>query len=755
MLKNDDPRHAIRFGSFEMDFRSGELRKNGQRTKLQAQPFQVLAMLLRKPGEVVSREELRNQIWPQDTFVDFDTGLYTAVKKLRFALDDSASHPRFIETIPRRGYRFLIEVEEVAEVDRPVAGKGGQTVEERTRPHVNNGLAQTTSDPLHAVAAPGPRSAIPAVDDAVRRRPLRALIAGTMLAACLIVPIVYWLISRPAKRDVSFTDYKVSRLTTVGNCYDAIISPNGEFVAYVRDDGGTQSLWLRQISTGSDSLLIAPGEARYWGLTFSRDGNYIFYVATRYSGPEAKRQDAALYRIGLIGGQAVKFKEKLDSPISFSPDGRQYAFVREHTSQHESALMVASLDGVAERKLASIQLPDYLDFPAWSPDGRTIACIGASFRYPSRIVFYAADGAGERQELTSSRDWGHIRKIEWTRDGTGLLMAGKNRQTRDYQLWWLSYPGGEVHRVTNDLNSYGRLSITPDSRALVTVQETASSSIWFAAKGETASATQLTSNVGRHGGVAWNPNGRILYADDTVGESNIWIMDADGKNRTQLTHGDQFHHHPAVSPDGRYLFFVACQSDDCDIWRTDSNGAHPKRLTNGSHVHDLHCTPDGKWIVYTSPGSAQWSTLWRVAVDGGKAVQLSENLVPWAAVSPNGKWIACFYAAERADTQTAPLTLAIIPFEGGLPQRTFKVSTTLNYMAGLQWRPDGSAVTYVDNRGGNSNIWSQPITGGAPIPLTNFKGDKLFEFAWSNDGSHLAYLRGTDNSDLVLMSASE
>ncbi len=380
------------------------------------------------------------------------------------------------------------------------------------------------------------------------------LIASAGLAPSLLFLVVLWMISRPPKGEASFSSYKVSRLTAIGNVYDAVISPNGEFVTYVRDEDGIQSLWLRQIATGSDSTLIARGEARYWGLTFSPDGHYIYYVASRYSDAEAKRQETVLYRIGLIGGPALKLNENLDSPISFSPDGSRYAFVREYTSQHESALMVASLDGGAERQLASSELPDYLDFPSWSPDGRTIACVGASFRHPSQIVFYAAGAPGERHAPISATSWGHVRKIEWIKNGTGLLMAAKNRGSGDYQLWRLSYPGGDARRITNDLNSYVRLSMTADSRALVTVQETAASSIWLAPNGKTAAARQLTADAGHYQGLSWTANGQIVYAADIAGESNIWIMDADGKNRKQLTQGDRLNHRPVASPDAAICF---------------------------------------------------------------------------------------------------------------------------------------------------------------------------------------------------------
>src|SRR5215472_5210849 len=545
MSSNGESRPAVRFGRFEMDFRRGELRKEGNRVKLQGQPLLVLSMLLQHPGEVVTREELRHQIWPQDTFVDFDTGLYTAVKKLRLALNDTAGDPRFIETVSRRGYRFLMEVEPVESVQLALSTQ-------------QSAISPATSALLATSAAlPGTMPVGRAEAPRQTRRGVHLLIGIAVSTVCLAgLVFTWWLRSRPPKHETAseLAGWKMSRLTTLGNCYDAAISPNGEFVAYVRDDRGKQSLWLRQVDTGSDSRLLAAGQYRYWGITFSPDGEYIYYVASRpaAAGVGFARQNTALYRMALLGGPGIKLKEKLDSPVSFSPDGRQYTFVREDSIRHESALMVAGVDGDTEKQLATSQLPDYFDFPSWSPDGKTIACAGASFRRPSRIVFYASDGSGERQPPFSSSDWGHIRKIEWIKDGTGLLIAMKNRQAEDYQLWRLSYPAGEMRRVTNDLNSYVRLSATAGTDALVTVQETTAANIWLAPSGNTASARELTSDSGRYSGLSWTPDGRIVYAAETPEDSNVWTMDADGNNRKQLTRGTRFYHHPVVSPDGRY-----------------------------------------------------------------------------------------------------------------------------------------------------------------------------------------------------------
>ena len=133
-------------------------------------------------------------------------------------------------------------------------------------------------------------------------------------------------------------------------------------------------------------------------------------------------------------------------------------------------------------------------------------------------------------------------------------------------------------------------------------------------------------------------------------------------------------------------------------------------------------TPEGKWIVFTSRGSDRWSTLWKVPVEGGDALELSANLVRSPVVSPDGKLIACFYVDQQENSQTEQPNIALMPAEGGQPLKIFKTSTTVKFLAGLQWAANGTAITYVDNRNGFSNIWGLPIDGSAPRQLTDFKG---------------------------------
>ena len=179
-----------------------------------------------------------------------------------------------------------------------------------------------------------------------------------------------------------------------------------------------------------------------------------------------------------------------------------------------------------------------------------------------------------------------------------------------------------------------------------------------------------------------------------------------------------------------------------NIWRMDLDGANPKRLTSSNWDRWPDCSPDGKWIVYSSSRAGK-TTLWKVAIDSGIPVQLTHKSSDYPAISPDGKLIACSYKDDHPDSRA---TIAIIPFEGGEPIKVFDRPTGF-----VRWTTDGRALTYIETRQGVSNLWSQPLAGGPPTQLTNFSAETIFNFAWSRDGKQFALARGVINNDVVLI----
>ena len=273
------------------------------------------------------------------------------------------------------------------------------------------------------------------------------------------------------------------------------------------------------------------------------------------------------------------------------------------------------------------------------------------------------------------------------------------------------------------------------------MQTQITSNVWLAPNNNADQAARVGSgnNEGANG-LAQLPDGRIVYTVFGPGKSDLFIANADGSNQKQLT-TNALNAHPYSSSDGRYIAFTSTRTGTPHIWRMDSDGSNAKQITEGIGEVTPIITPDNKWIIYQGISD---TGIWKVPIDGGKPERVTDKLTSQNAVSPDGKLIACRYREQ----DLSPFMLALIDFNTGQTVKTFDIPPTNNV---LDWSADGSQVLYVDTRNGVSNIWSQPITGGAPKQLTNFKSDQVFMFDLSRDGKQLVVSRGTVSRDVVLI----
>ena len=274
---------------------------------LPGQPFQVLVTLLDRPGQLVTREELKRHLWPADTFVDFDMSLNKAVNRLREALGDSAEHPRFIETLPRKGYRFVGEVRNVAGTEPKISG---DLVAVSPQPAASTGVSGQEST---AETIPRPRTH--------RNNGSRQVIVGaiTLVMVAAVAVVLFEQFWAPRSHDLA--SIRITKLTDSGMARDVAISPDGRYIVYSFGHGEKESLRLRQIATRSDIEILPPGP-EFHGLTFSPDGIKVYFVRSDPNDPYFKY----LYSIPVLGGSARQMIADVDSPVSFSPDGSQFAF---------------------------------------------------------------------------------------------------------------------------------------------------------------------------------------------------------------------------------------------------------------------------------------------------------------------------------------------------------------------------------------------------------------------------------------------
>jgi Tol biopolymer transport system component/DNA-binding winged helix-turn-helix (wHTH) protein len=776
-------RHRYEFDRYALDDSERVLLRDGKPARLTPKEFETLLALVRGAGRVMSKEELLKEIWP-DTFVGEAT-LAQNVFTLRKALGEPEGGGAFVETVPRRGYRFAVEVRVLREEEseghalaraddesRAVVNTPAVHAPDKAPPHLLSSGEDPNARPDVHAREPGnghvptaSSSSIDTPDESVPAQvpgghPVRAAVLIAAAVFVTVAALVYTVYRTSVLPDVeragrpapaAFPTMKLTRLPVTGAVNEAVISPDGNYLAYVANETGGrgQSVRVRQVAAASNTQqLVAPAEGSAYGaLVFSPDSQHLYYGAAQ-EGPRSP----ALFRVPVLGGPAVKVLEDCSGgPVTFSPDGRQMAYLRGEFGG-ELTLFVADASGGAERAVVKRGGPDFLGLPAWSPDGKTIACVygstelyGGSSPALGVTTFQVSDGAERR--VTEAR-WTDTRQFSWLPDGSGLVVSATEAELSPAQIWMVSLPSGEMRRVTNDLNTYLGASVTADGSALVTVQTDRVPNVWVAPAGDAARARQLTTGSGKfdgYYGLSWAPDGRVVYASMAGGGWDIWVMNADGTGQRQLTAGARSNYGPSVSSDGRYVVFVSNRGGGAfNIWRMDADGSNPVRLTSGRGENFPHVTPDGRWVVYATTGGGQEPAVWKVPVDGGEPVRLTSRPASWPFVSPDGKSFVCTYGDGRFNASR----LAVIPIEGGEPVRFYEVAPT--FRANTVWLPDNRGIAYLDARTGTTNVWVQPLAGGRPAQLTNFTSDNVASFDWSRD-NRLVATRSVETTSIVLI----
>ncbi|PYS23686.1 MAG: hypothetical protein DMF72_08465 [Acidobacteria bacterium] len=620
------------------------------------------------------------------------------------------------------------------------------------------GIAAPVARPVMAQNTVEPQGAVTTISQALsvelKRHPTRLIVSLAIVALVLIAGGVglYTLLNRTPRR-THFQSSTIARITNSGKVIDARLSRDGTYLLYCLSDAGKQSLWLRQVSTANDKVIVPPASVGFFGFTFSPDDREIYYVI------KANYDAGTLYRIPVLGGTPTKILEKIDCPVTFSPNGKQMAFVRANfPAEDQSALMIASIDGSSEQAFVTRRKPErfapiFFTGPSWSPDGKLIAASVLTMGGLSRVVAFPVNGT---KEINLTPDpWPFSGQVQWLPDMSGLLVVAGTNPSTGAQLWFLSYPSGEKRQITNDLDQHRTIGLTSDGSRFVNVVGSGVISVFVAPDGDASRAIQLpTGNIGIGTGygnsVGWTPDGRIVFSSAEGNEVNLWIMNADGTNRQQLTSNLGRNIGPTISPDGRYVVFSSTRSGRQNIWRMNIDGASSKQLTQGVAESVPVVSPDGRWVVYTALGTTR-PTIWKVSIDGGEPTEITHKVSTTPTISPDGRFIAYLYT-ESPDPLVSPNKIAIIPLDGGEPVKTFSCQPPGTVQMYLQWSADAKSILYNTNANSVTNVWSQPLDGSAPRQVTDFKDSFMTGFAYSRDGKQLACARGIFNRDAVIIS---
>jgi Tol biopolymer transport system component/DNA-binding winged helix-turn-helix (wHTH) protein len=619
---------AYRFGSFEFDTRSGELRKFGIRIKLQDQPRQILLLLLQHPGEIVTREEIQKHLWPDNTFVDFDNAINSAIRKLRNALGDTADTPRFVETLARRGYRFVAPL---------ITGQ------------------ESTLESAPAITKP------PA-----RRR--WRVVAGSVLLLGLAV-LAAKLASTGSTRHGD--DIRVVPLTAnLGLELQPSFSPDATRVAYVWNgmDGKNFAIYVKLIGAG-DPIRITRDVARDFSPVWSPDGRWV--AALRDLGSEAvillipasggPHRELARVTKATRGSEACVSSASphlcglnyWGSLIAWSSDGK-YLFTSGR-SEADSPLAIIRIS-VETGEQQTITFPPSTiegDFgPAISPDGSALAFVRVKGAKTADLYVASLTQvppiAGPPQRVTFDNT--DIESLAWMRDGRELIFSS-NRRGR-HELWRVASQGhGEPVRLQGMGEDATDLAVSPGGERLVYSQGTYHGSLWKIPieGGRGGSPVRVTATTARDKYSHFSPDGkRIVFQSRRSGIDEIWICDADGSNAFQLTNFRKgMSGSPRWSPDGKTIAFDSNVVGNWNIWIVRAEGGSPRRLTTSPAAEFMPSwSRNGQWIYFGSTRSGA-TNIWKIRLDGTSETRVTSGGSYAAIESVDGRYL--YYKKGRGD----------------------------------------------------------------------------------------------------------
>lgn len=591
----------------------------------------------------------------------------------------------------------------------------------------------------------------------VRRNWLALL--GTLAVVALIAAGGFWFYNwyaqEPALAAAAFESPQVSRVNTDGRVVQPAISPDAKYIAYVSGEVGNRSLVVRQVATDSTLTVVQPTNLNLQFVSFSPEGNWVYYTETR--------SDFAvntLYQVPTLGGTPKKLIEDVDGPVTFSPDGKKFAFSRHVGKANEDLIVFVDTASLEQTQFISSLETDYNFFTnrmAWSPDG-TKLLTGAGTRksgFVTNTDIIEIDIATKKVRKINDREFLFVNNFAWFSDGSGFVFTGRETQNGPTQVWRSTYPRPEFKQVTNDTNDYAELGISADGRNMITIKGDTTGAIWSFSPATGATAQMTTDSRGVEGmfGLAQQKDGRLLFSRSEAKEADLWTADKDGKNGKALFAKAGFSAQPMLTPDGRYIVFNLQKDKASRIWRMDVSGQNAVQLSEESpDIVDFspQVTPDGRYVIFQRQiANEDRFMLMRVSIDGGPAelfFQADNSGVFGPKISPDGKRIAF----GSYDMATFEKKINVATLDGnafGKIERVFEY----NLVNQFGWSPDSRSLTILTIRGGNQNVWRMPIDGSPAVPVTDFKSGRIFNFAWASDGKNLLLSRGNTNNDLIMI----
>ncbi len=742
------PDRVFRFGLFELSERDAELRKNGVRIKLQEQPFRVLLELVAKPGKVVSREDLQQKLWPADTFVDFDVGLNTAIRKLRQALNDDADNPHYVETLARRGYRFVAQVSETS----------------------------SGPEPVNETAAPAP----PVDASAIALQPQeqggrRTASAGKHLgwyfliisvAVVVIAALVVWR-AKPRTPALAI-EKRITANPPEAPIRSAVISPDGKYIAYADPYG----LYVRHIDTGEVRQLALPKDFNPLPTGWYPDSTDLVV-----QGRQGMDGATSVWRLSILGGSPQKLMDDAYDAV-VSPDGSRLLFVRDHPVGQPwgSDLWRMDSDGASAHRIVNASqdldpahLGGHLWSVAWSPTGKRIA-------YIQRLRRFTANPAGTTLSLwTRDTDGGDPQLITtvsglgalcWAADGRLLysFRGDASDSNNENDVWALQVdpntgkPKGTAQRLSRGLGSINGLSVSANGKRTVFLRNNTEPQVFIA---QLDRVTQHLSapyrlTLDEHGNMptTWTPDGKsVIFVSSRNGSWKIFKQPIEQTTAELVVEGRNIFL-PRLTADGsEVLYLEEYQPDDPSvpvrIMRTSLAGGAPREVLRENAIVNLQCARSPSKLCLFSTRAESSTTFFSFDSDLGKDGEIAKITtiaggVDWS-LSPNGSMLAIIQHGGIEDR------IRYLSLRTGVAREV--VVKDWPHLWSVDWSADGAGllIPSTTSNWGNPVLLFVDLDGKAGVI---WEGEKYGPLNWaipSPDGRHLALMRWVGENNVWML----
>lgn len=726
------------FENFEIDQTKRLLLKNGEAVALNPKAFDLLLALVEKRGEILSKDELLDTVW-KNQFVE-ENNLTVHISALRKALGERKNENRFLVTVPGKGYKFVGALQAPDHQEKEII------IESRTISRID--IEETDSQEIEFSKDNFPKLKKENVFHGQKSYLPVAAFSAVAIFLLGALGFVFW-----TEKDKSNNrEFKLTKLTTSGKITNATLTPDSKYAVFSQKETDGESLWLRHIATGSQKQILPAKPVRFVGLAVAPDGNTIY---TTVFSPTLS--DPQTWRVPLLGGSTEEISGvKTGAAVSFSPAGDKIVFIESHSQINENQMLVSDADGANKRIIlrAADNVRSLSNFNAnpiaWSPAGDEIACAvdekdetGAT--KAGIILVNPLDGS---ERFVSEKRWDYLEHLTWT-DAENLAFIAYTSEPWQGQIWTISTRTGEARQITKDLNSYAWLASAGGN--LLTVQKNAVSYIStgdFDEKENKITPREIFDESGSIDYAVWAGDGSILYLSSANGKREIWRVESDGSQPSQLTVNANVTYGFAVSPADGSIVFSACEDGKYSLKLMNADGKNIRPLTAGAEDVYPNFTADGQTVVFQRGTRSKTFTMWRVALADKIPLQITRTHGTHPAISPDAAQTAYYFMDAEADNIWR-IRLVSTADGTNLGKLSFPKSVTERIM---RWHPGGKYIGQIFYEGENIKLLLLPIGGGEPNIVSGLGKGSVNWFDWSRDGRQIVFSHTTETQDVVFLS---